>query len=78
MTKAYDKRAAQRRAENERRLLGESLATYHARENAPPPTLAQVYADNHKNRVRCPDTPDLLAWKPKKKRPAPPQAPAAL
>lgn len=67
MSIAYEKRAAKRRAENERRLLGESLAAYHARETAPAPSLPQIYSDNHKNRVRCPETPDLLDWKPKRK-----------
>lgn len=47
MPPAYDRHAAARRLDNERRLMGESLAAFHARETAPPPTLSEVYARNH-------------------------------
>jgi hypothetical protein len=40
---AYASHAAARRLDNERRLMGESLAAFHARETAPPPTLAEIY-----------------------------------
>lgn len=61
MPTAYERRAIQRRIDNERRLMGETLATFHARETAKPPTLGEVYARNHVNRERCPWTVDLLA-----------------
>lgn len=60
MPPAYDRHAAARRLDNERRLMGESLAAFHARETAPPPTLSEVYARNHVKRERCPWTVDLL------------------
>lgn len=50
---AYERHAAARRLDNERRLMGETLAAFHAREHAKPPTLAEVFA-------RCPWTPDML------------------
>lgn len=65
---AYLRHAAARRLDNERQLMGESLAAFHARETAPPPTLAQIYAANRRNRERCGETMDLLAWKPKRAR----------
>jgi len=65
---AYLRRAAARRLDNERRLCGESLAAFHARETAPPPTLSEIYAVNGRNRERCADTLDLLAWRPKRSR----------
>lgn len=40
--------------------MGETLAAYHARETAKPPTLAEIYRDNHVNRERCPWTLDLV------------------
>ena len=63
----YERNAEARRLDNERRLCGESLAEFHRRETAKPPTLPQVYAENHLNRERCPMTIDLLA-KPKRRR----------
>jgi hypothetical protein len=65
---AYVRRTAARRLDNERRLMGESLAAFHARETAPPPTLAEIYAANHRSRERCAETLDLLAWRPKRSR----------
>lgn len=41
--------------------MGESLAAFHARETAPPPTLAEIYAKNRADKVRCSSTPDLFA-----------------
>ena len=39
-----------------------------SRENAKPPTVAQIFADNHKNRERCTMTDDLFnAPKPKRR-----------
>ncbi len=60
MTPAYDRRRKTREARRERALMGESLAGYHARETAAPPTLAEVYRDNKTDRARCDDTPDLF------------------
>lgn len=56
----YNRRAAAREAGRQRDLCGETLAAYHARETAPPPTVAQIHAENHRNRERCPWTVDLL------------------
>lgn len=64
---AYDRRRAARQAARERTLGGETLAAFHARENAPPPTLAQIYAANRADKTRCNSTPDLFA-KPKRRR----------
>ncbi len=58
---AYDRRLARRQAERERALGGETLAAFHARENAPPPTLAEIFAKNRADKVRCHRTPDLFA-----------------
>lgn len=66
MTAAYQKRAQARALDNERRLMGEPLAAFHRRENARPPTLAEIFAENRRNRERCPVTPDM--FKPKRKR----------
>lgn len=60
MSSAYDRHAAARRLDNERRLMGETLAAFHARETAKPPTLAEIFARNKANRERCPWTPDML------------------
>ena len=40
--------------------MGESLNAFHARETAKPPTLAELYDANHKNRERCTMTADLF------------------
>ena len=58
--KAYERNATRRRLELERRLMGESLNAFHARETAKPPTLAELYDANHKNRERCTMTADLF------------------
>lgn len=61
MSTTYDRRAQRRIQDNERTLCGETLAAFHARETAKPPTLSEVYARNHTNRERCPWTVDLEA-----------------
>lgn len=58
--KAYEKRAKARAVQHERRLLGETLEAFHRREHAREPTLAEIFAENHRNRERCPYTLDLL------------------
>ena len=68
MAGPYDRRRSQREAQRERALMGESLAAFHARETAPPPTLAEVFAKNHVNRERCPYTPDMLEQPRRRKR----------
>lgn len=60
MTDAYDRRRKTREAQRQRALMGESLAAYHARETAKPPTLAEVYRENRADRARCDDTTDLF------------------
>lgn len=60
MTGAYDRRRKTREAHRQRVLLGETLAAYHARETAKPPTLAEVYQANRADRARCDDTVDLF------------------
>lgn len=62
---AYEKRKAKREAERQRALTGETLAEFHARETAKPPTLAEIYREHP--RARCPWTPNLLEWKPERK-----------
>jgi len=57
----YDARKARRDAQRERALGGESLAAFHARETAPPPTLAEIFAKNRADKARCVRTPDLFA-----------------
>lgn len=64
---AYERRKARRQVERERYLLGETLAQYHARETAKPPTLAEIFAKNRADKVRCATTPDLFA-KPVRKK----------
>jgi hypothetical protein len=59
MSTAYERRKSARQQANERRLLGETLAAFHAREIAKPPTIAEIYRQNHVNRERCPWTIDL-------------------
>lgn len=39
---------------------GETLAAFHAREKAKPPTLAEIFAKNRADKVRCAKTPDML------------------
>jgi hypothetical protein len=55
---SYERNKAARKAENERRLMGESLKAFHARENARPPTLAEIYRTHP--RARCPWTSDFI------------------
>lgn len=65
---AYQKRADRRETRRQQALMGESLESFHARETAQPPTLAQIYAENHKNRERCKDTIDLFGDEDGKKK----------
>ena len=64
----YDARKARRDAQRERALGGESLATFHARETAPPPTLAEIFAKNRADKVRCAVTPDLFVKRARKSK----------
>lgn len=59
----YAQHLARRENERQRALMGETLAAFHAREVARPPTLAEIYAANHTNRERCPMTVDLFLVK---------------
>lgn len=68
MTAAYARRRAQREASRERELMGETLAAYHARETAPPPTSAEIFAKNRADKTVCTRTPDLFASRPRKGR----------
>lgn len=63
----YERNAARRRLDAERRLMGESIEAFHARETAKPPSLAQIYRTNQANRERCTMTPDMFAKKPRKR-----------
>lgn len=56
----YERRAKLRRQEGDRRLMGETIEAFHARETAKAPTLSEVYAKNHTNRERCPWTLDFV------------------
>lgn len=58
MATRYEKNARARRLDNERRLCGETLEAFHRRENAKPPTLAELYRTFP--RARCPWTRDFL------------------
>ena len=60
MTAAYDTRRARREADRQRRLSGETLAQFHARANAKPPTLAEIFARNRADTTVCPVTGDLF------------------
>lgn len=55
-----ERRRAAREAERERRLSGETLAQFHARETAKPPTLAEIYRTNRADKTVCPATGDLF------------------
>lgn len=61
MTAAYATRRARREAQRQRDLGGETLAAFHARETAKPPTLAEIYAKNRADKTVCPVTGDLFA-----------------
>lgn len=61
MTAAYDTRRAKREAQRQRSLCGETLAAFHARANAKPPTLAEIFARNRADTTVCPVTGDLFA-----------------
>lgn len=63
----YERNRDRRETQRQRSLMGETLAEFHARETAKPPTLAQIFAANHKNRERCTMTADLFST-PKPKR----------
>jgi hypothetical protein len=54
----YERNATARRLDNERRLMGESLKAFHARETAKPPTLSEIYRTHP--RARCPWTEDFI------------------
>lgn len=56
----YERRRIAREVDNQRRLMGETLAAYHAREVAAPPTLCEIYEANRRNRERCMMTLDLF------------------
>lgn len=60
MTPGYEKRAKARALQNERRLMGETLEAFHRREHARPPTLAEIFENNRRNRERCALTVDLF------------------
>lgn len=68
MADAYEKRAKARSLQSERRLMGETLEAFHWREHARPPTLAEIFAENHRNRERCPATSDLFGEGPTRKK----------
>lgn len=55
MTTTYDRRKAGRQADNERRLMGETLAEYRARLNPAPTTPGA-----HLPKVKCRETFDLF------------------
>lgn len=59
MPTRYEIRRSRRQKERERAFFGESLAAYHARETAAPPSLSEIYARNRVNRERCPWSLDL-------------------
>ena len=61
MTAPYDRRRARRDADRERGLMGESLAAFHRRETAKPPTTAEIFAKNRTDTTVCPVTGDLFA-----------------
>ena len=65
---SYERRKARREVERQRAFHGETLAQYHARETAKPPTLAEIFAKNRADKARCPWTPSLLDWNPKRRR----------
>lgn len=56
----YERRRARREADRQRSLGGETLAAYHARETAPPPTLAEIFAKNRADKTVCTRTPDMF------------------
>jgi len=58
---AYERRKRRRQLERERAFHGETLAQYHARETAKPPTLAEIFAKNRADKAVCTATPDLFA-----------------
>jgi hypothetical protein len=51
----YNRDRDRRRLDNERRLMGETLADFHARERA-----TQGKLGTHLSRAACPLTPDLF------------------
>lgn len=59
MTSRYDKNRTARRLDNERRLMGETLAQFHEREN---PTRTAPGAGLP--RARCKETDDLFFQRP--------------
>lgn len=61
MTAATDRRRAQREAERQRALCGETLKAFHDRETAKPPTTAEIFAKNRTDKTVCPVTGDLFA-----------------
>lgn len=61
MTAAYIRRRSRRDADRERGLMGETLAAFHGRETASPPTLAEIFAKNRADKTKCPWTGDMFA-----------------
>lgn len=57
----YQKRRSGREAQRQIRLMGETLAQFHARENAKPPSVAEIFARNRADKTVCPVTGDLFA-----------------
>lgn len=65
---AYDRRRAARQAAREVTLGGETMAAFHRRENAPAPTLAEIFAKNRADTTRCTATPDMFPAKKRRAR----------
>ncbi len=55
-----EKRAAIRETQRQQALMGETLRSFHERETASPPTMAEIYAANKRDRERCKDTMDMF------------------
>lgn len=68
MPSRYERRAAARESRRQVALMGETLATFHRRETAKPPTLAEIYASHP--RVRCDRTPNLFTGETDQERQA--------
>lgn len=66
MPSRYERRAAAREASRQTALMGETLAAFHRRETAKPPTLAEIYASHP--RVRCDRTPNLFTGETEQER----------
>lgn len=68
MPSRYDNRKARRQSDQWSRLGWESLDAFHARENAKPPTLAEIYRSHP--RVHCERTPDIFTGETEQERKA--------